>query len=142
MKKILSLLLAGLMALTMAVSALAAIPVTSGTQLPLETIYGINGNFYYPIIGLDPVDPGFSVTPNPDALYWYGKATCPVNNCKEACEVYLLPADTTSLPYTYCRIHGFHLVNFKDVTVPGDTANKTYKITTTSCSVLRNSHFI
>ena len=131
MKKTLSLLLSGLMALTMAVSALA-IPVTPGTQLPLETIYGFNGNIFYPITGLDPVDPGFSVTPNPDALYWFGKATCPVNNCKTECDVYLLPAETTSLPYAYCKFHGFNLVNFKDVTVPGETANKTYKILTTS----------
>ncbi|MBR4961838.1 MAG: hypothetical protein IKY52_13160 [Clostridia bacterium] len=131
MKKTLSLLLAGLMALSMAVSAMA-ITVTPGNQVALETIYGINGSIYYPIVGLDPVDPGFSVTPNPDALYWFGNATCPVNNCNQKCEVYLLPAETTSLPYAYCKFHGFNLVDFKNVTIPGDTADKTYKITTTS----------
>lgn len=129
MKKFVSLLLAALMGLTMALSA-AAVTVTPGTQLPLGTIYGQNGMIWIPVGGLDSVDPGFTVTPNPDALYWYGKAVCPINGCKTECDVYLLPADTTSLPYAYCKQHGFQLVNFKDVTVPGDTA--TYQIVTSS----------
>ena len=58
MKKILSLLLAGLMVMALAAGAMAAVPVTPGTKLPLETIYDykfING--YYPIIFPKPIDP-------------------------------------------------------------------------------------
>lgn len=143
MKKIVSLLLAGLMVLGMAATVMAG-NVTTGTKLPVETIYsGKYGYIYndgfiyypngwYPIGGKDPVDPGFSVPPAPDALYWYGEAECPTENCKEKCNVYLLPADIASVPYAYCKNHGLQVVDFKNVTIPGESASAEYTIYTRS----------
>jgi len=137
MKKILSLLLAGLMVMALAAGAMAAVPVTPGTKLPLETIYDykfING--YYPIIfpkPIDPpkdedvIDPEFSV-PSSDSVYWYGAVTCPVKDCNTMCNAYMLPTTSGTQPLAYCPVHGFQRITV-DAEEEKPTVSETYTVT-------------
>ena len=139
MKKLVSLLLAGLLGLSMA-SAAMAVPVTEGNKLPVETIYsgitGING-IYFPIFDfkpLDPptadddvIDPEFSV-PSSDSVYWYGAVTCPVKNCNTMCNAYMLPTTSGTQVLAYCPTHGFQRVEV-DADEDAPTVADTYTVT-------------
>lgn len=140
MKKILSLLLAGLMMFALAGSTLAAgtsIFDTDNSYI-YETIFGQNWYYWYLLNGgkfpsvnpldppEDPVDPGMSVVPN-TMIPTSQTAKCPLTDCQKTGKVYLsIVNSTTYEAYVKCPDHNWAKVSGS--VVPGTAA--TYTIST------------
>ncbi len=117
MKKILSLLLAGLMMFALAGSTLAAGSTAFDNDLGAiyETIYGENWFYWYLVNGgkfptispLDPVDPGMSVVPE-KMVPTSQTAKCPLVDCQKTGKVYLsIVNSTTYEAYVDCPEHSW-----------------------------------
>jgi len=145
MKKLLSLLLAGLMMFALAGSTLAAgnSIFDNDNSYIYETIFGKNWYYWYLLNGgkfpsvnpLDPVDPDFPVTPNKD-IPTSATAKCPTTNCDNTGKVYYSTSDNKNYVLNmYCLDHGMQpisssIVNPGTGILPGTTA--TYTISTSA----------